>query len=358
MAHSNYVFGHAYSRYSGRGRLQLGRSAFSLIEMLVVIAIIAILIGILVPVIGSARQTARNATTNSLITTFNTAVNQFRADNNRLPGHFSQNDLGQTSNSVAITQMENALLELAGGIVPRQGAGSRDSFMITVGGRESVLSASLVGGSENPGYLPLPVTGIRENSLPAPSSIAPAEPGTMQYMGEGAESSGFAQLPDLLDAWGRPIMMWARNESPGSNPRPSFSGIESPTSPTGRRSTFYWNCNRGYLAASSQQSLSAIGGNIAPDLRIRSMAALLGHPSFPDPLSGGVSSVLVPAVPIGDFVIQSAGRDGIYAENKGQELLEFQYVSGGVSLTAANVGNVSRHRASVESIDDTIVGGN
>ena len=96
----------------------LSRPGFTLIELLVVIAIIAVLIALLIPAVGGARESARKTSTKALMTAVANGVNQFRTDKGRLPGYFSQNELGNTDNRTGMTSMQNAIIELAGGICP------------------------------------------------------------------------------------------------------------------------------------------------------------------------------------------------------------------------------------------------
>lgn len=60
--------------------------AFTLIELLTVIAIIGILAGILIPVLGSVRAEARRAACSSNLRQLGQAVLTFEAEKNRLPG--------------------------------------------------------------------------------------------------------------------------------------------------------------------------------------------------------------------------------------------------------------------------------
>ncbi|MEL7485492.1 MAG: prepilin-type N-terminal cleavage/methylation domain-containing protein, partial [Planctomycetota bacterium] len=94
------------------------RRAFSLIELLVVITIIAIVIAITVPAIGAARDLARGTATQSQIQALATAVGSFQTDNERVPGYF--NAAQMSDNDDGFTSMQNVILDLAGGTIGEQ----------------------------------------------------------------------------------------------------------------------------------------------------------------------------------------------------------------------------------------------
>jgi prepilin-type N-terminal cleavage/methylation domain-containing protein len=77
-------------------------SAFTLIEMVVAIAIIVILAAILVPIIGAARHTAYRAATLSLINCLQMSLRQYGADFAALP---------EDGNIVMRTRLEQARLK-------------------------------------------------------------------------------------------------------------------------------------------------------------------------------------------------------------------------------------------------------
>jgi prepilin-type N-terminal cleavage/methylation domain-containing protein len=94
--------------------------AFTIVELLVVIGIIAVLIGILVPVINQVRRAGYVADCKNQITVIANAVERYHTDYQAYPGYFSNS---QISAGIApsgaggnLTMSENAVLSLCGGL--------------------------------------------------------------------------------------------------------------------------------------------------------------------------------------------------------------------------------------------------
>ena len=87
------------------------RLGFTLVEILVVIAIIAILAGILLSALGSVQESAKKTKAKSLMQAFARACDIFALDHGRYPGILPDSAI----DGVRITSMQNALLELMGG---------------------------------------------------------------------------------------------------------------------------------------------------------------------------------------------------------------------------------------------------
>lgn len=291
-----------------RASVRSTRLGFTLVELLVVISIIAILIALLIPALSGARTSARKAQTQSLFTAVSTSINQFKSQNGRLPGYFSQTEMGDQADDVGFTQMENALLDLAGGVLPATSStaeAQKIAVQLKSGGKTVKIDTLGVGSPEGPGFLSVPVSGM-ENGNGSPATLGPAEPDKEQITNI---PSGKLQMPDLLDAWGRPILLWSKNESAGSSPKFAYEKTSDGSA------RFYWQSNRGYLDAPVQRVASILGTDNNSTNRKNSLFGLLGHPSFPNPdpsLPGGANSE--PLQPRGDFVLQSGGPDGIFVK--------------------------------------------
>lgn len=325
------------------------RPGFTLIELLVVIAVIAVLIAILIPAINGARNSARKTTTTAILTTVSNAISQFKSQNNRLPGYFSQAELGNSGNTTSFTSMENALLDLSGGVDAGATPGPPQIIDITLnlanGAKMVRVNTLKVGASDGPGYLNMTAKGVG-TAGPQTSGMAPVQAGKDQMDDPVTYAAGAKyQFPDIIDAFGRPIILWARNESAGTDPPPEFALRSAPDTPATNDppALFYWWANRGYLAAPFQDANSAIGGNgmgpnSTPDA-LRTMAALLGDPVFPNPTIGPTNTdpinTPVPLSPRGDFVLQSGGPDGIFLHHNDEPTLEYRYLPAGASIPAS-----------------------
>lgn len=346
------------------------RAAFTLVELLVVISIIAVLIAILVPAISGARNSARKSQTQTLITSVSNAISQYKSANNRLPGYFSQAELCNQLNNTSFTQMENALLDLSGGVDPNAMTNVPHVFEITVttptGSKMARVNTLQVGAAESR-YLNITAKGVGTNQ-PQSSGMAPARVPNDQIEDDTTYQSGAKfQMPDIIDSWGRPIMLWSRNEAAGSNPK--FADINAPNNPgpNNPASLFYWRSNRGYLAAPVQRNSSALGANAGGTAPAdganyaRSMAALLGDPAFPNPSIDATNNpdpvnMPVPLSARGDFVLHSAGIDGVFLNNKGNPDLHYRYLPAGIANPAGWAGESDW--STLDRNDDLIQAGN
>ncbi len=286
------------------------RPGFTLVELLVVVAIIAVLVAILLPALGGARQAARKSATSSLMLSVRTAIDQFKASQGRLPGYFSAKEMGSLGNDGGFTTMENALLDLMGGVSESAPIGESQIIERTIGSKTVRIDTLAVGAPTGPGYLSLPAKGIDSNQGGA-NGLGPARRGVDQI--DSGDPLTKYEMPDVLDAWGKPIILWSKNETAGS--KPDFAKMQSPANTNQPQAWFYWQSNAGYLAAQSQETVSLLGTSKADADVISSIEALLGHPSFPDPTATPANSK--PAAPLGEYVLQSAGPDQIFLYDNG-----------------------------------------
>lgn len=280
------------------------RSGFTLIELLVVITIIAVVIGITVPALGFARELAKKSATNALVKDLTLSVEQFKADEDRAPGYFTPEEMGNEQNVTrGFSQMQNIMLDLVGGPVANNGVIASNALEVgpTVSTQIEVDPALVNIGESAKGYF-----------TPRPQDYATVQGGV-------TGNSDHAELPEVIDSWGMPILAWAENDlgpemTVGSDPE-DFVQLRSTagTDPT----HFYWAQNAVYLQSNGlgerqidQAETSLLGFAEAGNIPVH-LTAILGSPSAaanPD----AVPASLLPRVARGSIVFQSAGSDRVY----------------------------------------------
>lgn len=325
------------------------RPAFSLVEMLLIVAIIGVLVSLLLPALSGARDSALNVKTSSMVADMSNAAQRFANDNaGRNPGYFSENLMGSINNwnsagdaGIGMSAMENAMLELGGTAVILARSDDPDApdinpeeGIIELGpdtdpANRVIVNINLIG-AEGAYFTPDTNSFIAQEH----GTTTVAQAGDLANMGQGQE-----RMPDILDAWGNPMLAWSQDQSahgsilvePGASEAAVYQQFAQSNSEAGP-AWFYLASNAAFLQAAAfgpasvnmagdpaLGATSSIGGGIPDDLeRLHTLATVLASPSsyIVDPSVNGLSDAtfeqVFPQRPRGRFMIHSAGSDGIF----------------------------------------------
>jgi prepilin-type N-terminal cleavage/methylation domain-containing protein len=327
------------------------RRAFTLVELLVVIAIIAVLIALLLPALAGISKAGKKNSTQNMMNAYTNAVASFSNDNgSRMPGYFSAYEMGARANENAgMSAMENVLLELGGSDVV---LGSYQDYSGDINEAAGIVSIAPYTNTD-PGAVVVNTKLIgATGAYFAPDSNFLKVLNTdenQQVIGNGL---GQGLMPDLVDAFGNPMLAWvqdstARGSIDPENSDPDGFGQFASVSSDGSGdyagpAWFYLASNDCFLGnganniglgAVNQNAFSALstrrlnGGAgsapIAAEDRVRTLTALLASPSYYALESGETLETvephdIYPSTPRGRMVIQSAGSDGYFLSTRDQ----------------------------------------
>ncbi len=222
------------------------RTAFTLVELLVTIGIIAVLISILLPVIGRIRIAGQKADTQNFLNQLVTAIDRYQQDFRAYPGPFGNNDIYYKNFSggvftkiqnttptgsgydnstqvdpTRITMEENLVLGLLGGVHPDQATKSQlDYDATTVGAGPASLQVDPVSGLPT---IPRRYPAYIDNTNQLSWSV-----GQYGKYGHYNDDSGAADdtiIPCFVDRFSSPMPFLYLRAKVGANPNTTSDSV-------------------------------------------------------------------------------------------------------------------------------------
>ncbi len=326
------------------------RRAFTLVELLVVIALIGVLAGILLVAVGSATNSAQRSRTMATMNSVSAAIDGFVLEHGQLPGLIPAHLLGEGD---VLSQSQNVVLHLTGGA-------RTYATYVNGAGEEVALDPAALAEYERfrdlPGTAPVELTPISDGDLtyyviykserfgegpwikgrPYPPYLAPKDdevrfpdvsPGTYDPL-----TSGHNDLPDVVDAWGQPLLIFTRQRGNGPLITEHDHGDDDDT----HTAQFHQEGMCVYAAAATlgdkearqrQEDMSTGGkigsrlagadeGGAADGEREHWLYLMLAHPTFTT-----LNASTFEGQPAGAYLLLSAGEDGIYLSHQDGPLL-------------------------------------
>lgn len=208
------------------------RAAFTLVELMTVVAIIGILIGILVPALSAARTQAKKAATQGQIDSIGKGAIMFQSDNDKLPRSRGANPFEATAYNAAPTPPLSGAQWL---VLQLNGADLQGYVKDTLANdAPASVNAASVGKIDQHDWLDwYAIEPVRKYSRVAPlvesdakrlstpdqyRQTHPEVPGITILMGNNDGGNGGSsywhngKLPFYVDAFGFPILYYAANQ--------------------------------------------------------------------------------------------------------------------------------------------------
>jgi prepilin-type N-terminal cleavage/methylation domain-containing protein len=344
------------------------RRAFTLVELLVVVGIVALLTGLLLPALGQVIQRARAAQTRETMESFARACDAYYIEFGEHPAVIPSSVLylGVTDNPsdplvpqnlAKLTQMENALLALMGGYRLESDAdysaytGTELVFNTTPPFRIKIDAARMGEGPMK--------NGRKYDAFFAPKgSELRRVGGKMNPATALPLASGEGLMPDLVDAWGAPIGYIAQMRTIGPMVRKGTVAGQFERKQmiayTGSTALGEAGVDQTDTVKGSVLSTYSAAGLPSTESRRLTLAQLIRHPALEAAGASNASDAerVYSGTARGKFFLFSAGPDGIFFSRSQVRTPDGQPMTDIISRTT----NPNGPRV-VELFDDIVVAG-
>ena len=317
-------------------------SGFTLIEILVVIAIISVLAGILLAALSGVQKAAKKTQSSSLLESFARACDAFALDHGRYPGLLPESAV----NGTELTSMQNAMDEY-----DSFAANATIEYPDTFTDPISELDWSLVFDESRFGEGPW-ISGRVYEPYFSPKSR------DMKYKPFDINDPNDYVLPSLVDAWETPIIYFRAARKHG----PIIADPANASDPNFILPQYDLPGIDQFFEDALNTNSSIIGPVLATDdaTRIAWLSLLLAHPTFwEDNGSGDVfTDGVVWGTARGRYLLISAGPDKIYLEVANKQMHQDQTVDPSnpqTSLEDPQEGSITP--SMMDTFDDVIVYG-
>lgn len=317
------------------------RRAFTLVELLVVIALIGVLAALLLSALSSAQQRARATQTTSTMEAFAAACETFFQDHGQYPGVVPEALLAQDAEAndgiPRISSLENALYHMMGGyriLGVHPDYAQFNGYEVSFGNGNNEITVKFAINSELLGDGPL--IGGRQY----PSYFTPPEGTLVKAFGQVGDEEN---LVDVVDAWGQPLALLRRQRTVGVLPNNRSGNDGNPET---------WQFRTEGAAPYFEAGLSGLGelrkqqafSNNAPTCILSqentaffegNVGRILANPAIREGV-GNPNDLYTQ--PRGSMLLLSAGADGVFFSSQDGPGSEDSPISNIFDATQAAIG--------------------